>query len=210
MRELLVAVGSRNPSKVKGVLRAFKTYYEDVNVIAVDPPEHLPPQPIGLEATILGAVERGLHALLSTRNSDFGVGVEAGFIRFPSTITGYLDVQIACIVDRGEKVTIGTCQGFEFPVAAVEKVCRGEVLESEEVIVEITGIQGIGENIGAIGYLSRNIILREDLTFQAVVSALIPRLNSRLYFRKWPKAREVLEELKQKLSGGRGLENQMF
>jgi len=49
--------------------------------------------------------------------------------------------------------------------------------------------------MGAIGYLTKGKILREDLTVQAVISALIPRLNRRLYINSWPKAKDVINKL---------------
>ena len=190
-----VVVGSQNPVKINGVKRAFSYYYSNVEVLAVKPVSNVPPQPITLEETVLGAVSRGYNALLEVENADYGVGIEAGFIRFPSTITGFLDVQIAAIVDREGYVTIGTSQAFEFPSEAVSEVIRGDVIESEEVISRITGIIEIGDKMGAIGYLTKGKILREDLTVQAVISALIPRLNRRLYINSWPKAKDVINKL---------------
>ena len=200
----LVVVGSRNPSKISGTLKAFRRFYRNVTVEAVKPPEGLPPQPVGLEQTILGALVRASHAIDQVPDAEYGVGVEAGFIPFPSTITGYVDVQVAAVVDAERRVTVGTCQGFEFPYEAVDRVVKGEARESEEVIVELTGIEGIGDKMGAIGYLTKNVILREDLTFQAVVSALIPRINHQLYRVEWPRVEEVISRLEDVLTSRGG------
>jgi len=45
----------------------------------------------------------------------------------------------------------------------------------------LTNRKSINEEIGAIGYLSRGLITRTDLTYQAIIMALIPRLNKSLY-----------------------------
>lgn len=83
---------------------------------------------------------------------------------------------------------------LEFPVIVVEKILCGQAREAEEVMEEISGIEEIGRKGGAVGYLTRNHIMRIDLCAQAIVSALIPRLNPELYNTKWPKASEILGE----------------
>ena len=84
---------------------------------------------------------------------------------------------------------------FEFPVIVVDKLVRKEAREAEEVMEEISGIKDIGCGKGAIGYLTKGAIERIILCKQAVISALIPRINPRLYSRKWPTIDEILREI---------------
>ena len=192
---VLVALGSKNPIKREGVFRAFKKYFDHVIVVNVSVPSNVRPQPIGLKETILGAIYRAKHALEKIEDADYGVGVEAGFIPIPATITGYFDYQFAAIIDRERRVTLGSSQGFEFPVKAVDDVLSGKAVESEVVISEITGIKNIGDKMGAIGFLTREKVVRADLTEQAIISALIPRLNPKLYNKSWPLAEDVIRLL---------------
>jgi len=49
------------------------------------------------------------------------------------------------------------------------------------LLIEYFKTKDIGEYGGFIKILSNGKVLREDLTFNAVVMALIPRLNPELY-----------------------------
>jgi non-canonical (house-cleaning) NTP pyrophosphatase len=44
-----------------------------------------------------------------------------------------------------------------------------------------TGIEDIGEKMGAVGYLTKGKLNREELTEQAVLMALVPRIRKELY-----------------------------
>ena len=184
-----VAVGSLNELKIEAVRRVFEEYFPRVFVEAVS--VDVPPQPIGFEETLRGAVKRGLEALRRL-DADYGVGIEAGLIQMPYTITGYVDQHICAIIDRDERVTLGFSASFEFPAEVVERILAGKAVEAEEVMDKIAGTKEIGKGIGAIGYLTSKKMNRIDLCVQAVISALIPRLNSHLYPKKWPRAGELL------------------
>ena len=185
-----VAVGSLNEVKIEAVKNSFEKFFGKVVIepISVD----VPPQPIGFHETLRGAVSRASKALRLS-GAEYGVGLEAGLIKVPHSITGYVDQHICAIVDQDERVTLGFSMAFEFPKEVIEKLLAGRADEAEEVVEEISGIKSIGEKCGAIGYLSRGEIERRSLCEQAVISALIPRVNHRLYPGRWPNTREVLE-----------------
>ena len=187
-----VAVGSLNPVKVKAARLVFERFFGEVEIQPVKVKISIPAQPIGIDQVIRGAVERAYRALSSVTGSDYGVGLEAGLIPYPWTITGYLNHQVCALVDHELKVTLGSSMGFEFPSRVIERLESREVREAEEVMEEITGIERIGEAVGAIGYLTKNHVKRLDLSIQALTSALIPRLNQKLYQTRWPKVDEIL------------------
>lgn len=184
-----VSVGSRNPVKIRAVEECFKLFYKDV-VVESKTVESIP-QPIGYAETLRYAVLRGLQAI-SQDEHDYGVGIEAGLIESPWSITGYMDKHVCAIVDRNHLVTIGVSMGFELPPKVIRDILSGKHIEVEEVIEEISGIQGIGDSIGAVGYLTNQKITRIDLCMQAVISALTPRLNRNHYNVKWPTVEEIL------------------
>lgn len=187
-----VVVGSLNPIKVEATRLVFNKFFDEVEIYSVKVETSIPTQPIGMEQVIKGAIERAYRGLNSVDGSDYGVGLEAGLIPCPGTVTGYLNHQICAIIDRELKVTFGSSMGFEFPSRVIERLKRGEVEEAEQVMEELTGIRRIGEMIGAIGYLTRNHFKRLDLSVQAIISALIPRLNPNLYPSRWPKVDEII------------------
>ena len=179
----LVAVGTQNPVKTSAVEHILQRLFkEEFNVIQVDVDTGIPKQPIGLRQIIRGAVTRARQAISTTKNAELGIGVEAGLVKTPYTITGYVDMQFAAIIDARGNLTIGCGSGFEYPPAVVSEVLNkrkevGDVMES------LTGIDKIGERMGAIGYLSHGELDRCHLTEQALLMAFIPRINEKLYFR---------------------------
>lgn len=190
-----VLLGTENPSKVKGVKEAFRKMFKTkvtINHMPVVTTVH--PQPIGLKNVLRGAIERAIRVREKAKeNYHYYVGVEAGIIPIPCTSTGYMDFQVAAIVDNKDTLSLGFGPGFEFPREVVEYVVK-RLGEAEDVMEKISGIERIGDKMGAIGFLTQNIITRDLLTELAVIMALIPRLNMKLYG-KLPKVCEVFKEL---------------
>ncbi len=172
-----VAVGSKNPVKVAGVREAFSQFFDDAEVEGKEVDSGVPAQPFDND-TVKGAINRALKAYESG-DYDFGVGVEAGLFRCNFTLTGYLDIQVAAVYD-GDRVCIGYGPGFEYPEKVLRPVLGGS--EVGKVMEAITGIEELGKKQGAIGYLTKNVVTRTELTRIAVTMALIPFLNRRLYF----------------------------
>jgi len=176
-----VAVGSKNRVKIEAVRRIFSRIYgqDKVEVLGVEVDSRIPIQPLGDE-TIDGAVNRANEAIVKG-DANLGVGIEAGLFKFPRTITGYVDIQWCAILDREGRLTVGCNSGFEYPPKVVSKVL-GENREVGEVMDELTGIKDLGESVGAIGVLSKGLLDRVSLSEQAVLMAMIPRLNLDFYF----------------------------
>ncbi len=170
-----IVVGSTNPTKVEGAKLAFRQYYGEVEIEAVEVKTTVPSQPFG-EDTIKGAIERAEKSY--REDFDFSVGIEAGLFPFNHTITGYIDFQVAAVYD-GEICTIGFGPGFEFPKQVVREASSGR--EVGEVMSKITGIDDIGKKHGAVYFLSKGAISRTELSRLSVTMALIPRLNRELY-----------------------------
>lgn len=179
---MIVAVGTSNPVKVKAVENVLSKFYE-VTVIMREVSSKVPPQPIGLETTIEGAISRAKAALEIEARAELGVGIEAGIIPIPGTLSGYMDQQFAAILDRSGRITIGGGPAFEYPLFLVKRVLN-EGIEVNTAMADLTGDLGLGHREGAIGYFSKGAINRTALTELAVLMALIPRLNQNLYFSK--------------------------
>ena len=180
---MIVAVGTSNPVKVRAVQNVFSRFFI-VTVVMKRVSSKVPPQPIGLEATIEGAISRARGALNADPNAELGVGIEAGIISVPRTISGYMDQQFAAIVDRSGRMTLGGGPSFEYPQFLVKRVLD-EQIEVNKVMAELTGESFLGHKEGAIGYFSKGVLDRTALTELAVLMALIPRLNEDLYFNKF-------------------------
>ncbi|MEM2897067.1 MAG: inosine/xanthosine triphosphatase [Candidatus Bathyarchaeia archaeon] len=178
---MLVIVGSDNPIKIKAVKNVLGSLFgKKLKVKGVKVNLRLSKQPIGLTGTLKGAIRRAEFAIGFEKNADYGIGIEAGLIKVPYTISGYMDQQIAAILDRDSCLTIGASSMFELPKSIVERILK-EDFEMEKVIEDLTGIKSIGEKQGAIGYFSYGKINRLKLTEQAVTMAFVPRMNKQTY-----------------------------
>ncbi|MEM0226410.1 MAG: inosine/xanthosine triphosphatase [Thermofilaceae archaeon] len=172
-----VVVGSRNPAKLKGVERAFRSFYGPVEIVAVEVDPLVPPQPVGIDEVLRGALNRAYGAL-RREAGDYGVGVEAGFFHLTGTS---IEVQVAAVVDGSGRVGVGLSPGFPLPPAFVNALERGEAVELEEVVDRWFGTRSIGEAGGLVSLLTGGRVTREDLTYYAVVMALIPFINEPLW-----------------------------
>ena len=169
-----VSVGTKNPVKMRAVKNIFAQVYDMVDVLMANVESAVPEQPFGHEV-ITGARYRGERAFALLKDADFGVGIESGLFDFFGVL---LDVQICSIFD-GSVHTIGVSPGFSYPKVVLESVKRGKEVSS--IMEELSGIEGIGREMGAIGYLSKGLIDRTHFTELCVIMALIPRINSELY-----------------------------
>jgi inosine/xanthosine triphosphatase len=123
-----------------------------------------------------GATARAKYAL-SVAGGDFGVGVEAGIFTIGAI---YFDNQVAAIVDRTGKVSLGHSAGYMLPREAVEKLFRNGQ-ELERWAEEVSGINEVGDKGGFIQHLTKGRMTRTDLSEQCVITALIPWLRRDLY-----------------------------
>lgn len=173
---MIVAVGTKNPAKLKGVRRAFSKYFPGVKVRSVDSSSVAKAQPKGLEEMASGATSRARFAL-SKSSGDFGVGVEAGIFTIGDV---YLDNQVAAIVDRSGKVSLGHSAGYMLPRKDMEELFR-DGRELERWAEEVSGIKEVGDKGGLIKHLTKGKMDRTELTEQCVVTALIPWLHRGVY-----------------------------
>jgi len=176
---MLIAVGSKNPVKVRATKNVLEKIYEHVEVTGIDVGSEVPDQPFGIDETIKGAINRAKNAY--SDEFDLGVGIESGLMETPDSITGYIDLQWCAIFD-GQTITLGVSAGFEYPPEVIEEVLRGK--EVGDVMDKVTGVDNLGQKTGAVSYLSKGLLDRTENTEQCVLTAMIPRMNEGIYFRR--------------------------
>jgi inosine/xanthosine triphosphatase len=159
--------------KKRAAERVFSMYF-NADVVMVSVSTGMPPQPVGLGELVKGAALRATNAMKAVSHADFGVGIEAGLLEFVSS-TGFVEVQVAVIVGRDGRASIGLSQGFELPPEIVDKMLLGVELASASGIQR--GVKDIGESIGYIGVKTWGKVTRQDLTEQALLMALVPWLE---------------------------------
>ncbi len=173
--KIKVAVGSKNPIKLKATENIFERVFGDVEIISCE--VDTSSQPFD-EEVLDNAIKRAKDALNKT-DSDFGVGIEAGLIKNSRANTGYVDIQWCAVIDKEENISVGSSPGFEIPKKVVNEILKGR--EMEDVMEKISGIDKIGEKEGAVGFLSKGLIDRLSLTEQCVLMAIVPIISESLY-----------------------------
>lgn len=180
MRPLRVRVGSSNPVKISAVQSVMKRIYDQVDIKGIKVETGVPHEPKEDEV-IRGAMNRAKGAI---GDADIGVGIEAGLL-WDSVVKWYFDVQYCVIIDSSGKATIGHGPGFWYPPQVIEQVDKG--LTVNDAMQKLTGIETIGHGMGAVGFLSKELIDRRGLTEMAVIAAFIPRIRPELYAKIWRK-----------------------
>lgn len=167
-----------NPSKLDGIRRAFNELYGPVELegVSVATPR---PQPFGLEEILEGARSRAIQASAKVEEHDFAVGLEAGIILAGRRA---VDIQVAFILASDGKESVGFSPGFPLPSSFVEPIMTGVYRELEEAADAYYGTKSIGEKGGVIKLLSKGLVTREELSYQATLMALIAFANEELYF----------------------------
>lgn len=174
-----VAVGTANQRKVAAVRSAFQAAWPKLRfqVRGIKVRSGVPEQPTE-EETFQGAERRAERALAAWKDADYGVGVEAGLID-SQFLERRLDVQYVTVKDKFGASTASHGGGFYYPREVEAKIVKGRTVSS--VLGPVAGDRRLGSTTGAIGFLSKGALDREELTRQAVVLALVPRISRDLY-----------------------------
>jgi len=124
-----VFVGSLNPVKILAVQEIFLEFFPQTpfTLKGISVPSEVPDQPIGMDVVVLGAVNRAHNTRSSVqhqletspqKNQEediYYVGIEAGFVAVPHSLSGYLDYQFCAILDGEGHLAVGSGSGCEFP-----------------------------------------------------------------------------------------------
>ncbi len=184
-----ICVGSLNPTKVNAVKIAFSKYFKKFQVYKIKADSNVPKQPIGIEFIIKGATNRANSALTYLTYQEkalknvFGVGIEAGLVKIPQTSTNYMDFQFCAIIDEYNRLTIGSGIAFEYPQFVINQILSNKEIEIGDIMGALSNNMNLKNETGAISFLSKNEITRTEILTQAVICALLPRINEELYYK---------------------------
>lgn len=187
MPNFKICVGSLNPTKVNAVKIAFNKFFKDFDIFKIKADSNVPNQPIGMDSILKGAKNRAEDALnylineIQIKTNIFGVGIEAGLVKIPYAKTNYMDFQFCVIIDEKKNITIGSGIAFEYPQSVINEVLSNQETEIGNVIGKLANNMNLKSESGAISFLSKNQITRPEILTQAVVCALLPRVNRELY-----------------------------
>ncbi|MCP5404993.1 MAG: DUF84 family protein [Pseudomonadaceae bacterium] len=159
-----VIVGSKNAAKLAAVTTGVQGYWPQAKVRGENVPSGVPDQPLGMEQTVQGAVNRAkaAHAL----GANLGIGLEGGVVELAErpVLLG-----IVAVFD-GTQVSVSPTVGVPLPDAWGNALKAGE--ELGPFIVK--KFNDYNKTIGTMPFLTHGRILREDAFTTAVIAALAP------------------------------------
>ncbi|MCS3901006.1 inosine/xanthosine triphosphatase [Methanococcus voltae] len=165
----VASIGTLNPVKISAAQEALERAVGSVLINSIDADSKVSDQPIGFDETFQGAYNRAKEAY-DKASSMYGIGLEAGIVKIGEK---RLDIHI-CVIYDSFRHTVGTSSGFQIPLEILSGIEQG--VECGEIAGKLYGNPEIGKNVGLIGQLTDENIVRKDLCKQAITMALIPRL----------------------------------
>ena len=106
---MLIAVGSKNPAKIKAAKIVVKKLFPGAKVLAVDAPSKVSSQPKSDEEAIKGATNRAKYAKIQT-NADYAIGMEGGVHKIGKK---WFECGWIAIIDKNGKWGIGSSGRYE-------------------------------------------------------------------------------------------------
>ena len=169
------AVGSMNPTKV-GAAGTVLGRLGCRQVVGVAVPSGVPDQPVGWSETQHRAVNRA-RAAREALGARFGVGMEGGVL-LRRDGTAWL-MGVAVILTPEGRVLTGYGPQLLLPPAASEALRDGE--ELGPVIDRLSGLSEAKAGVGAIGWLTGNLVAREPSWVVALACAAAPLIRPAFY-----------------------------
>ena len=172
-----IVVASRNPVKVQASLKAFQFIFPEIDsqVSGFSISSGVSDQPMTESETRMGAQNRVHNASNTHPSADFWVGIEGGIEDLGTEMIAFAWVAILHKGYTGEARTAS----FFLPPPVADLIRQGDELGVADD--KIFGVSNSKQENGAIGLLSKDVIVRETLYIPAVVMALIPFRNPQLY-----------------------------
>lgn len=168
-----VIITSLNPAKISAVSNAFVECFPDqeFEFIGVKVASDVRDQPMSDEETRLGALNRIKNAKQQYPNGKYYVGVEAG-IEGNATFAWM-------VIENDTKRGESRSASLTLPETVLSKI--NEDNELGDVMDEVFNTSNIKQKGGAIGLLTQQRLSRSSVYQQALILALIPFQNPKLY-----------------------------
>jgi inosine/xanthosine triphosphatase len=170
-----IAVGSRNPVKIKAVSSVVARVWPEAEVVGVKVSSRVRAMPMSEAECIAGARERAAAAR-ELLDADLGLGLEGGV----QPLDGHLFLMgWVAVVDRCGRETLGSGARIPLPPRVAAAVEAGQ--ELGPVMDRLTGREKTNRAEGAVGILTRGLVTRQHSFEVSVAYALAPWLNPEWY-----------------------------
>lgn len=190
MGNLKIALGSTRAAKVDAVhkvihrLAEIDARWRDTEMITLAVETDAPAMPLSDEELLLGARlrARAMQQALTDQHqsADFFIGLEGGFHSIELNGKSHTFLRGWAYATDGQREGFGVSPSILVPDAIVKLVVDGK-RELGEVIDLVAGEADVRSRQGAWGVLSRDLFTRSMSFETALIAALAPFYNARLY-----------------------------
>ena len=172
-----IVVASKNPVKVQAALSGFQQLFpeETFEVTGVAVPSGVNDQPMGNAETLQGATNRVNGAKEAEPTADYWVGIEGGLMEEGPDLVVFAWLVVKSTAQTGKSRT-GT---FALPPKAVQLIREGyELGHADDILFQKENSK---QSSGSVGILTHKLVDRTAYYLQAMILALIPFRNPKLY-----------------------------
>ncbi len=172
-----VILASANPVKHMATLNAFQRMFPGAvfELRSIEVPSGVSAQPMSDEETYRGAINRARLAQQRATDGDYWIGIEGGIEDGERGMIAFAWIVILSHDRRGESRSAT----FSLPSRVAELVRQGtELGDADDIVFARSSSK---TQSGAVGLLTHEVIDRVALYEPAVILALIPFRNSRLF-----------------------------
>ncbi|MFY0605692.1 MAG: inosine/xanthosine triphosphatase [Cyclobacteriaceae bacterium] len=172
-----VIVGSKNPVKVNSAKQGFEQIFnaQTFDCEGIEVPSGISDQPMTDQETLQGAINRAQNAKTAQPAADYWVGIEGGLDSSEQGLLAFAWVVILSDNQTGQSRT----STFHLPPKVTELIYQGiELGLANDQVFKETNSKQKG---GAVGSLTNGVLGRTEYYVQAVMLALVPFLNPKLF-----------------------------
>lgn len=173
-----IVVASSNPVKINAAKQGFKKMYpkRKFSAVGVNVKSGVSDQPTSDEEIFKGALNRAKNARKEVPKADYWVGIEGGVEHINHGTETFAWI---VIISKKGKQGKGRTGSFFLPKKVVELIKEGKELgEADDIVF---GRKNSKQANGAVGILTGDVLTRTTFYVPAVILALIPFKNPRLY-----------------------------
>ncbi|MGM0874953.1 MAG: DUF84 family protein [Bacillota bacterium] len=156
---MIIAIGTKNPTKVNAVKAAFTSYLTG-EFVSTNVPSNVSAQPLTDNETMTGAINRAKNAL-EAENAQIGVGLEGGVVK---TEHGYFLCNWGAIVDGQLQPIVAGGSRIVIPEEVGNQVFSG--MELGVVMDSYVEKHNVRQNEGAIGIFTNGAVNRTEMFTQ--------------------------------------------
>ncbi len=169
-----VFIATKNPCKIEGATRAFKHFFDNVEVTGIPASSDVADEPVN-EDIYNGAKNRvgnlKKYVIENNLDADYYISVESGIT---NRLGKWMIVNIAVIEDKNGFKSVGSSAGFPVAEKYVDEIISTDL---GKVMDKIFNESELRLSKGGISLLTKDVISRYDLTEQAFIMALTQHIN---------------------------------